>query len=82
MSLLRRVYNICLLAEEHVTSICDILRDLGSGTAIFDSETCVRAIIRLENNLRSLILIICSVRSLSITSYSGIAESCIVLQDT
>ena len=82
MTLLGRIQNVRLLTKEHVPSICYILRDLRSCTTIFDSETCVRAIIRLENNLRCLILIICSVRSLSITSYGGIAEGCVVLQDT
>ena len=81
VSLLGWVQNVCLLAKEHIASIRYILCDFGSGTAIFDSKTCVWAIIRLENYLRRLILIIRPVSWLSITSNGWIAERCIVLQD-
>ena len=81
VSLLGWVQNVCLLAKEHIASIRYIFCNLGSGSTIFDSETCIWAIIRLENDLRRLILLICSVRGLSVTSNGWITERCIILQD-
>lgn len=59
MTFLGGIQNVCLLTEEHVPSIRNIFRDLWSCTTIFDSETCIWAIIRLKDNLR--VLIICAV---------------------
>ena len=78
MSLLGGIQDVSLLTEEHITSVCYIFRNLGSCTPVFNSETCIRAIIRLKDNLWRL-LIISAMWSLPITSNCRVAEWGIIL---